>query len=335
MRIVTLSPCLSVRLFDMRMGGLFGVRPSLLIMDEIKMEKIVCIYHGNCADGFAAAWVFRKAVAQGFFGKELNVEIEYYPSFYQTPPPNVVGKSVVMLDFSYKRDVIDYMLGVANGVLIIDHHKTAIADLSGIKNPKFEEYFDINRCGAMLTWNYYFPNTEPPQLLKHIQDRDLWQFKFRDTRPIQANLFSFPYDFSIWDGLMKLDTEGLRSFAIEGEALERKHFKDIKEFSIVSTRMMKIGNILMPVVNVPYMWGSDAAHILAEDHDSQVAAYYWDGPLGRTFGLRSIDSGPDCGEIAKLYGGGGHRNAAGFKCSPELAKTLEVGSVWDNLFIPF
>ena len=55
----------------------------------------VCIYHGNCADGFGAAWVVRKAIG----------EIEFHPGTYGQPPPDVTGKDVVMVDFSYKPEV--------------------------------------------------------------------------------------------------------------------------------------------------------------------------------------------------------------------------------------
>jgi hypothetical protein len=51
----------------------------------------MCIYHGNCADGFGAAWVVRKALG----------EIDFHPGKYQEPPPDVTGKDVVMVDFSY------------------------------------------------------------------------------------------------------------------------------------------------------------------------------------------------------------------------------------------
>ena len=56
----------------------------------------MCIYHGNCADGFGAAWVVRKALG----------EIDFHPGKYQEPPPDVTGKDVVMVDFSYKRPVL-------------------------------------------------------------------------------------------------------------------------------------------------------------------------------------------------------------------------------------
>ena len=50
-------------------------------------------------------------------------------------------------------------------------------------------------------------------------DRDLWLFHLDGTREIQANLFSYPYDFGVWDTLMATDVQSLRA---DGAAIERK-----------------------------------------------------------------------------------------------------------------
>ena len=42
------------------------------------------------------------------------------------------------------------------------------------------------------------------------------------------------------------------------------------------------------------------------------------------FSLRSSDDGADVAEVAKQYGGGGHRNAAGFRVSFAQAQAFEV-----------
>ena len=45
-----------------------------------------------------------------------------------------------------------------------------------------------------------------------------------------------------------------------------------------------------------------------------VLACYYDGPEYRVFSLRSrAPDGEDVSEIAKQYGGGGHRHASGFR----------------------
>ena len=54
------------------------------------------------------------------------------------------------------------------------------------------------------------------------------------------------------------------------------------------------------------------------------AACYWDTPKGRVFSLRSSDDGADVSEVAKQYGGGGHRNASGFTVSFAQAQAFEL-----------
>lgn len=290
----------------------------------------LCIYHGNCADGFASAWVVRK-----FFG---DGEVDFHPGVYQNPPPDVSGRHVIMVDFSYKRPVLEQMMGICNSLLILDHHKTAAEDLAFLPAPMFGQFsetmtrgagavFDMSRSGARITWDYFFPGEVPPPLLLHIEDRDLWRFALPHTREIQANVFSYPYDFQVWDTLMDRDPAEL---AVEGEAIERKHFKDIDELLKVVTRFMRISGHVVPIANLPYTLTSDAGHKLAVGEGSDefpqysFAGCYWDVPDGRTFSLRSAKCGIDVSEIAKQYGGGGHRNASGFKVSFDQALDFEV-----------
>lgn len=272
--------------------------------------KPLCIYHGNCADGFCAAWTVRKA---------LRGEVDFHAGIYQNPPPDVEGRDVFIVDFSYKRNVIDAMAKSARSITILDHHKTAADDLMGLPTapdwhtiggmpmPGVWAQFDMNRSGAGITWDYFFASPRP-EMLNHIEDRDLWRFALRKTREIQASVFSYPYDFKAWDFLMNANPNQL---AIEGEAIERKHFKDIRELVGVVTREFEIGGHRVPVANLPYTLTSDAGHMLAKD--KPFAGCYWDTPDGRVFSLRSTEEGIDVAEIAKLYGGGGHKHASGFR----------------------
>lgn len=299
-------------------------------MSEIQRKKM-CIYHGNCADGFGAAWVVRKA---------LGSDVEFVAGIYGQEPPDVAGKDVVIVDFSYKYDILAALARKANSVIVLDHHKSAAEDLARFESfhagveedtrrddgatllgwktahvmansqngPTIACCFDMNRSGAMLAWDHYFPNQEPPQLLRHIEDRDLWLFKLEGTREIQANLFSYHYDFEVWDQLVAADVLTLVS---DGAAIERKHHKDVAELVGVTKRRLKIGGFDVPVASLPYTLTSDAGHLMAQGEP--FAACYWDTPTGRVFSLRSTDEGIDVSEIASQYGGGGHRNASGFR----------------------
>ena len=336
--------------------------------------KPLVIYHGNCADGFGAAWV----VWRYFKG-----EADFYSGVYQNEPPDVTDRHVLFVDFCYKRPVMLALAEKAKSVLVLDHHKSAAEDmqqaLTTPENPtgvfqvppkaSWEDYrkdlqrevpslrgsdretwllFDMERSGAGLTWDFFNPGVPRPKLIDHIEDRDLWRFKLDGTREIQAALFSYPYDFSLWEGLMESNIEFLRR---DGESIERKHHKDIAELVQVVTRpvqfkiplkeMLRLGlplglPVVVPAANLPYTMTSDAGHLLCErDLNGKpfategaklhpFAACYWITPEGVVFSLRSRDDGADVSEIAKLYGGGGHAHAAGFRVSRIRLSEFEV-----------
>lgn len=323
------------------------------------------IYHGNCADGFGAAWVL---------WKYFNGEADFYPGVYQRQPPPVRDRFVIFVDFSYKRPVLMQMANDATSILILDHHKTAAKDLEpdpmqdffGIgKGASWAEFssellewgpdsrgvytaFDMNRSGAGMAWDFFYPGKPRPKIIDHIEDRDLWRFALPNTREIQASMFSLPYDFRVWRNRIEtFETYGSEQVEVirEGAAIERKHHKDIAELVEVVTRPMRFkvpapygtwDYETVPVANLPYTLTSDVGHLLCERSwygltpDGELAyveenglreyggfshpfgACYWDKPDGRCFSLRSRDGGTDVGEIAKLYGGGGHANASGF-----------------------
>ena len=274
--------------------------------------KTLCIYHSNCADGFGAAWAVRRRL-----GAE---NVEFLPGSHGMPMPDVSDRIVIIVDFSFPLETLQAMAQQARAVLILDHHRTAADALADLERaplhfhawietlPKLSAVFDMNRSGAGITWDFFFPHIQRPALINHIEDRDLWRFKLKGTREIQANLFSYPYDFEVWDALMD---QPIRISIADGTAIERKHHKDIAELLASSKRRMTIAGHDVPVANLPYIHSSDAGHLMAQGE--KFAACYQDTADHRYFSLRSNDKGMDVGEIAKQYGGGGHRHAAGFK----------------------
>lgn len=280
--------------------------------------KPLCIYHANCADGFGAAWAVRRYFGDG--------NVSFHAALHGDAPPDAAGRDVVIVDFCYARPALDHMAARASSVLVLDHHKTAHDDLRDVPDPagwdawlaarpangnghKLGAVFDMDRSGAGLTWDFFFPGTPRPRLLDHVEDRDLWRFRLDGTREIQAALFSYPYDFALWDRLMaRDDLGGLRA---EGAVIERKHFRDIDELLGVCLRRLTIGGHDVPVANLPYTLINDATHRLAEGEP--FAACYYDKADGRVFSLRSTEDGLDVSAIARSYGGGGHEHAAGFQ----------------------
>lgn len=288
------------------------------------MKPDICIYHGNCADGFGAAYaVWRR----------WGTSVEFVPGVYGQDPPAVTGKRVLMVDFSYKRPVLEAMGKVAKDITILDHHKTAQADLEtfAIFNPvqaddidlilpstqpglgNIRAEFDMERSGAVMTWQFCHRGAPVPKMLLYVQDRDLWRFALPHSREVAAWVFSHPYRFVTWEEMARqVDSpDYFQGVVDQGAAIERKHHKDIAELLPITTREMVIGGTKVPVANLPYTMASDAAGKLAQT--APFGACYYDGPKLRVFSLRSRGDGVDVSEIAKHYGGGGHKNAAGFQ----------------------
>lgn len=268
----------------------------------------LCIYHHNCSDGFGAAWAVRKALG----------EIDFHAAVYRMTPPDVADRDVVIVDFSYKRPVLLEMASRARSILILDHHKTAQLDLTSLPG-NIACTFDMDQSGAMLAWKHFHGVHQPPQLIQHIEDRDLWRFVLPHTREIHASISSYPYDFEVWNELME---RPIPELIAEGTAIDRKQRKDVSELLSATQREMTIGGYRVPVANVPHMFASDAGSEMAQGEP--FAACYWDAPDGRVFSLRSTTKGADVSAIAEQYGGGGHRNASGFKIPYDDSRFREL-----------
>ena len=286
------------------------------------MKPDICIYHAPCQDGFTAAWAIWKRWP----------DVEFVPGVYGDEPPDVTRKRVLLVDFSYKAPVLRRLAESAAFVAVLDHHKSAEADLAdfaveaidwttrfedeglaGLAIHNIQAVFDMTRSGAMMAWDYAHPGELAPGLVQHVQDRDLWRFNLPYTREIAAALFSHDYDFDTWDWFADelASPVGRHALVREGAAIERKHHKDVAELLDQTQRYMVIGGVRVPVANLPYTMASDAANALAEGNP--FAACYFDNGSGRrVFSLRSKAEGLDVSEIAVRYGGGGHARAAGF-----------------------
>ncbi|MBA85212.1 MAG: phosphohydrolase [Rhodobacteraceae bacterium] len=279
------------------------------------MSRTICIYHANCADGFTAAWVVNLAICKG---------VDFIPASYGSEPPDVTDADVIIVDFSYKRPVLERMAQTARSILVLDHHKTAEADLQGLPRPagRWRDHkaqagnpavlFDMCRSGAQMAWDYFCLGARPG-IVDYVADRDLWRWELPHSREINAVIQSYEMNFTIWHDLnvdLQRDFSGAQ-LVREGAAILRKQDLDIRQMLPITTREMIIGGHCVPVANLPYCFASEAAGRLAED--APFAATYFDGPKGRAFSLRSRgEGGLDVAEIAQRYGGGGHRNAAGF-----------------------
>jgi oligoribonuclease NrnB/cAMP/cGMP phosphodiesterase (DHH superfamily) len=281
----------------------------------------ICIYHNPCADGFTAAWAVYTRWP----------DVEFVPGAYQAGSmPDVAGKHVLIVDFSYKADVLRQMAETAASITVLDHHESAERELL----PLLEEgiiagEFDMTRSGAKMAWDYCFPADQRnpfdcvsthgyvPFLVRYVEDRDLWRWEMEDSRAVSAYIQMQGLDFKSWTRLARdLEDQTRYDSIVEiGSALVKKEERDIAGALKASKRRMRIAGYDVPVANVPYIMASEAGNILCKGEP--FAALYFDTADGqRSFSLRSDKDDPDAANvslIAAQFGGGGHKNASGFR----------------------
>jgi oligoribonuclease NrnB/cAMP/cGMP phosphodiesterase (DHH superfamily) len=268
------------------------------------MAKTLVIYHANCLDGFGAA------VAAHMHFSALGIEVDYYAAKHGHEPPDCRGRDVYVVDFSYHRDTLKQLCAVAEQVTVLDHHITAQNDLEGLseEHANLTVVFDMDRSGAVITWEHLH-RTPVPQLLLHVQDRDLWLFSLEGSDEINTALMSHPFTFELWQSLID-EPQKLQQLRIEGETLNRFRRQLVDQYKLRAV-LGTIAGYQVPVVNAPHAIISDLLGELAEGHP--FAAGYQDMGARRSWSLRSRkEGGVDVAKVAELFGGGGHRNAAGF-----------------------
>ncbi len=297
------------------------------------MKEHIVFYHANCADGLGpafAAWV------------TLGDSAEYVPCNYNEPihPADwieqISGRDVHILDFSFPRPVMELTLAHAQHVTWLDHHRTAFemwcpgeyeAYSSDALNHKF--ILDNSRSGALISWQHYCPQFELPLLIRCIDDRDRWQFKFEESWALHAGLWAErPWTFEQWKGFTNLVHNGnLSGVFFKGRTLlanDKLQRDGIRASARACEVVLDPRPTPRPVarglaVNSP-LYISELGNELAQQSGTFGLVWYVSADGQAQCSFRSIGD-YDVSRIAKWFGGGGHKNAAG--CRVEMGKLLE------------
>lgn len=270
------------------------------------MSRPLVIYHANCADGFCSAWT-----AHRFFGTRAD----YLPAQYGDPPPDVTDRDVYILDFSYKRPVLEEMVDACRTMVLRDHHKTAEADLLPLDSwsAKANFRFDMTKSGGRLSWEFFFPEEPAPWLVDYTEDRDLWRWKLEHSREINAAISSYPFDFAKWDAWVDPRNHfsvWCNILSTEGEAILRYQQQQVDNICKNAWEQELDGHRVL-CANTPILQ-SEVAGALAEGRPFGMTFFV--RPDGKkVYSLRSRSGGIDVSEIARAHGGGGHFASSGYE----------------------
>lgn len=279
-------------------------------------KRTVLIYYHDDNDGCCAAAVAGNSYDLNEFSIKF-VAINYGKESWSEEEIKAAEK-VWLVDFT--SDKMDELLKACGPKLIwIDHHKTAMEKLPDMWNSSsIPGIRSLEKAACVLTWEFTHPeDISSPVAVAYIGDKDTWRFEYPETRAFTAgfNLMVKTPDDTVWDQLLGSEYKDTvnNMIAIGELLLESQKYKLQKAFDrgvdcifhnwkarLVNTtgNISELGEFIYkrPEYDIAIMWQAVENMVV--------------------FSLRS-DSGnpdsPDCAKIAQQYGGGGHKNAAGFQ----------------------
>ena len=267
------------------------------------------IYHANCTDGFGSAFSAWKL---------LGNRAEYHACTHGTKPPNVKGKNVVILDFSFDNKTTKKLIKDANNLLVIDHHKSAMVELHDISNT----IFDMSKSGATMAWDFFHPGKEPPKFIQYITDRDLWKWELPYSKEFSAAFDMVPFEFEEFE---KFEDDSVFDDAVKRGSFILAYSKTVVKKVCEKATSKKYKDMDVLVVNSSH-WMSEIGAKLSPDCDFALIWYYDHDEQRTKVSLRSFHDHVDVSEIAKDFKGGGHRKAAGFT----LSRDTHIDDIFDE-----
>ncbi|MDB5891694.1 MAG: phosphoesterase [Polaromonas sp.] len=293
---------------------------QLFFKPERNDPRPLVIYHGRgCPDGFAAA-----LAARLFYGDSA----EYLPldhgdvqSLNDLPP--LEGRAVYILDFSFAPDIMRQIDQKAAKLVMLDHHQSAARKLGNFTCRCGVVHFDMDKSGARLAWEFFQPDTPVPDLIRFIEDRDIWVWQYPQSAGFLAALDMEPMDFKRWADIAAFTQHQTDAFTERGQAMDEK-FNKLAADIAVNAQPIMFNGIAGLMVNAPGAFHSLIGDILSKQ--SGTFALMWQAaPKGVIkVGLRS-QPGFDCIPLAEAMGGGGHAQACGFRLDYARAGELLVG----------
>ncbi|MBI2515219.1 hypothetical protein HYV91_03530 [Candidatus Wolfebacteria bacterium] len=266
------------------------------------MKSIVVFYHKNCLDGFTAAWAaWRK------FGKNavyIGIEAK------SEPVKNLRNKEIYFLDACFEEKPLRRMVKNNKKVVVIDHHLSR-KDFVHIAT---EAVFDLKRSGSALAWNYFHSERLMPKLVSYVEDNDLWRFRLPYARELNNSLETYPMTFEGWSKLAA-------DFQFSG-----KRKKYIEEGRAIIKYKKKIAQELAKAGDEVFFENHRAIAVNSSILKSEIGEFVLQNKMAPLFILWHYEAKPkpkiyfslrsngkiNVAELAKKFGGGGHRAAGGF-----------------------
>ena len=271
------------------------------------------IFHHTDMDGYSSAAVVEHFV-NNCYCRPVNYN-NYLPTLEEIHKTGKEFDTIYIVDYSFTNDTLYLLQELLEeyNVVWIDHHKSSLGVLDQLQYDNLSYCVNIDYCGAINTWEYF--TTEPiPYCLQLVDSWDTWKhfdendfcFKlFFDTKKARQSIDIFK------DLLNKSSEEAyeqIQSYLDECKILENYI---LNEYNLILKRTYTVEfngyNCIVANCNIKssMVFGNEIAN-----YDFGIVWFY----NGDTYNysIYTAYEDLDASQIAELYGGGGHKAAAGF-----------------------
>lgn len=290
---------------------------------------MLCFYHADADGRCSGFWVHNSAKVNDGYQLHQNIEINYGKPF----PIEIVrpDEQVYIVDYSIEPDEMRELLKITQNVTWIDHHKTAIDKYADFEHEIRGVRYD-GIAGCMLTYCYLEIMTnngegdiEPfdismiegaPMFTKLIADWDVWTFEFGDhTRNFITSFYSYEAspESDFWNRFVSESSNYGVSICYdminEGVIMNQQRDGWAKDYMKLGFEVDFEGHCCF-AVNLGRC-SSEYFKSLPEGKYDILMPFSFNGEV---FTVSLYSKTVDVSEIAKKYGGGGHKGASGFQC---------------------
>lgn len=279
---------------------------------EVVSGRVLVLHHDD-EDGFMSAAVIDSYI-DGICTDDTE-ESEFKAVQYgQEVPWELIDEytNVVVVDFSYKAEILDEINSKAKSLFVFDHHSNNSDEV--INHPRM--IFDTASGCCLNIFNLLFKGQNPPDVLRAIGNRDVWDFSWKHTKAISSGFIAScdNKDINSYRRSLMFDEGAITQIASVGQILvnqTRQVSEQMAKKAIPVTISREGQSYDFMTINIPMMH-SDIGEAIYTSTGKRVLMYFFEATGKLVCSMRSNQAAGNVGAIAKSMKGGGHDYAAGF-----------------------
>lgn len=277
----------------------------------------VILYHGDL-DGIVAAGVVLSSLPEEQRRRVLPIRSDYGKTEFlggkivdqinHTEIEVPLHSTAWVVDFSLPKAQVLQLQRVAN-VIWIDHHPSAIEKLESIAHT-LPGMRSLDRSGCGLAWQFLHSGREMPDLVRYVEDRDLWRFSLGEAtnRYTSGALIRLR---TPWDVLPLLESNAATEEILTAGGYIEAYRRGSEQTAMTrfATARSFRSNLRVAYLNLP--GNGDVGEALCTKFSADIAVCYV-VRRNREISVSLYSSQYNVEPIARIFGGGGHAGAAGF-----------------------